>query len=271
MSSDCLTHQISTLDGWANILYLTGDYIAVETQPAREASTFIPALYFILFIVFGVWLSVSVFTAIIISELENIKRIYDGSAMLTNDQMTWLKTQRLILRLQPEKRSVLEPPPTAPYRRVCFRLIHDEEKLGRPVNAPDTARFHGKAFDRTVGVCICLNVAALTLYSDPINRTVLQIYELLDYGFVALFAIEAMVRAWSPTDYHRLPLITTDYHRLPLMISLMAPLIRSASAHSPSSSIGGIRGTGWTSCWPWSRSFSPSSPSSPLRCSTVTI
>jgi hypothetical protein len=166
---------------------------------------------------------VSVFTAIIISELENIKRIYDGSARLTNDQMTWLKTQRLILRLQPEKRSHLcgpysetdalhasahhgappsphrEPPPTAPYRRVCFRLIHDEEKLGRPVNAPDTARFHGKAFDRTVSVCICLNVVALTLYSDPINRTVLQIYELLDYGFVALFAIEAMVRVWSPS------------------------------------------------------------------------
>jgi hypothetical protein len=109
MSSDCLTHQISTLDGWANILYLTGDYIAVETQPAREASTFIPALYFIFFIVFGVWLSVSVFTAIIISELENIKRIYDGSALLTNDQMTWLKTQRLILRLQPEKRCLTSP------------------------------------------------------------------------------------------------------------------------------------------------------------------
>ena len=57
----------------------------------------------------------------------------------------------------------------------------------------------GRAFDRTVGVCICLNVVALTLYSDPINRTVLQIYELLDYGFVALFALEAMVRAWSPS------------------------------------------------------------------------
>ena len=198
-ASNCLTHQIATLDGWANIFYLLGDYIAVDTQPAREASTLLPALYFILFIVFGVWLSVSVFTAIIISELENTKRIYDGSAILTNDQMTWLQTQRLILRLQPERRSVLEPPPTAPYRRVCFRLSHDEEKLGRPVNAPDTARFHGKAFDRTVGVCICLNVVALTLYSDPINRTVLQIYELLDYGFVALFALEAMVRAWSPS------------------------------------------------------------------------
>jgi len=191
--------QVSSLDGWASLLHFACDYAGIDVQPARESTYLVPTLFFLAFIIFGVLFAANVFVGVVIDEFQSIKRIYDGSASLTEEQVKWVNTQRLMLRLRPEKQITSEPPSEQPYRRLCFRLTHDEDTLGRPANAPDEARYFGKAFDRVVAVCICLNVIALTLWSDPISPAVRTTYEVLNYAFVLIFALEAAVRIGALT------------------------------------------------------------------------
>ena len=151
--------QISTLDGWSNIMYFGMDITEVDTQPARESQYFLPIAFYVTFVIFGVLFATNVFVGVVIDEFNRIRRMYDGSATLTEEQIKWVNTQKLILRLAPEKQVTFEPGADKPWRRWCFRLVHDEDALGRPTNAPDNARYHGKAFERIIKFAIVLNGA----------------------------------------------------------------------------------------------------------------
>lgn len=121
------------------------------------------------------------------------------SAILTEDQVKWVNTQKLLLRLTPDKVVIFEPLPDTPKRQWCFRLCHDEEALGRPTNAPRHARYFGKSFDRIVRTAIILNVTVLGLWSDPIDPAMLVAYETFNYLFTFLFALEAAIKVTAFT------------------------------------------------------------------------
>jgi len=197
--------QISTLDGWAHVMYFSMDVTAVDTQPARESQYLLPIVYYLLFVIFGVLFATNVFVGVVIDEFNRIRRLYDGSATLTEEQVKWVNTQRLILRLQPEKQVAFEPGPDQPRRQWCFRLVHDEEALGRPTNAPESAVYRGKAFDRAVRTAICANVVNLMLWTNPIAPGTLYVYDSLNYLFVLLYAAEAATKitALSFREYIR--------------------------------------------------------------------
>jgi hypothetical protein len=135
------------------------------------------------------------------------------SSSLTEDQVKWVNTQRLLLRLKPDKVVTYEPGPELPWRQWCFRIVHDEEKIGRPTNAPLHARFYGKVFDRTVRITLILNVVAFALWSDPIGRLPFTIYELLNYLFTIAFAVEAAIKivAFTLKEYMRVPLNVFEF------------------------------------------------------------
>ena len=191
--------QVSTLDGWHNLLHFGLDVSAIDVQPSRERQAWAPALFYLIFIVFGSLFATNVFVGVVIDEFQKVKRVYEGSAALTEEQITWVNTQKLMCRLTSEKVNVLEPPGSRPRQRFCFRLVYDDEANGRPTNAPVGAEYHGRAFERAVFVAICLNVIALMLYSDPLDAGVSQAYEALNYFFVLVFAIEAGVRITAST------------------------------------------------------------------------
>lgn len=73
--------QISTLDGWANIMYFGMDVTKVDHQPARENDYLSPLIFYLLFIVFGVLFATNVFVGVIIDEFVRIRRQYDGSVL----------------------------------------------------------------------------------------------------------------------------------------------------------------------------------------------
>ena len=192
-------HSISTLDGWSRLMYFGMDATRVDHQPARESTYAYPVLFYIIFIIIGVLFATNVFVGVVIDEFKKIQRVYDGSATLTEEQVKWVNTQRLLLRLRPEKKTTMEPPPDHPRRLACFRLVYDEEGLGRPSNAPADAQYHGRAFDRVVTIAIMLNILQLMLYSDPMPPAMLAIYEFLNYLFVVAFAVEAAIRVTAFT------------------------------------------------------------------------
>ena len=108
--------QISTLDGWSNLMYFAMDVTALETQPHRESELWSPILYFFVFIIFGVLFITNIFVGVVIDEFQKIKREYDGSAFLTDEQASWVYDEppiwhmpmrqclgRLLLRVAPEQ------------------------------------------------------------------------------------------------------------------------------------------------------------------------
>ena len=79
--------QVSSLDGWASLLHFACDYAGIDVQPARESTYLVPTLFFLAFIIFGVLFAANVFVGVVIDEFQSIKRIYDGSASLTEEQV----------------------------------------------------------------------------------------------------------------------------------------------------------------------------------------
>ena len=106
-------------------MYFGMDITEVDTQPARESQYFLPIAFYVTFVIFGVLFATNVFVGVVIDEFNRIRRMYDGSATLTEEQIKWVNTQKLIFRLRPERVQVQEPPATQPKRRWCFRLIYD--------------------------------------------------------------------------------------------------------------------------------------------------
>lgn len=80
--------QISTLDGWSRIMYFGMDGTQIDHQPARETSYAYPIFFYILFIIFGVLFATNVFVGVVIDEFKKIRRRYDGSAALTEEQVS---------------------------------------------------------------------------------------------------------------------------------------------------------------------------------------
>ena len=194
--------QISTLDGWSNLMYFAMDVTALETQPHRESELWSPILYFFVFIIFGVLFITNIFVGVVIDEFQKIKREYDGSAFLTDEQASWVNTQRLIFRLKADRVQIQEPGGDQPKRRWCFRLIYDADEHGKPSNAPEEAVYWGERFENGVAIAICLNIAALTLYGDPMSANIRLAYEVLNVVFVVLFAGEAGLKIGAYTFRH---------------------------------------------------------------------
>ena len=205
--------QISTLDGWSYMLYFSMDMAGVDLQPARENQYFLPMAYYLFFVIFGVLFATNVFVGVVIDEFKRIRRLYDGSATLTEEQIKWVNTQRLILRLAPEKTVTFEPGADKPRRQWCFRLVHDDDKMGRPTNAPAGVKYRGKNFERVVRLMIVSNVILLMLWADPIDPVVLVIYESVNYLFVVLLTIEAGIKitAYTFREYIRSPWNAFDF------------------------------------------------------------
>jgi hypothetical protein len=217
--------QISTLDGWANIMYFAMDVTSIDHQPARENNYLYPICYFLLFIIFGVLFATNVFVGVVIDEFNRIRRVYDGLATLTEEQMKWVNTQRLILRLKPETTTSFEPSRETPWRQKCFRLVHDDKANGRPANAPSGVKYYGKSFEEVVKIAICLNVVALTLWQDPMDPSTYYVYEALNYAFVLAFSIEAAIKIVAHTfrAYIRYPLNVFDFFLV--VFSICASLV----------------------------------------------
>ena len=200
--------QISTLDGWANIYYFAMDaHTEAHRQPMRERVFPGPLLYYVVFIIFGVFFICNIFVGVVIDEFQKIKQEYEGSAYLTEEQQQWVNTQKMIFRLKPEKVQVREPDEKSPRRRWCFRLIYDADEHGLPSNAPEGAVYHGKRFEEAVSLCIAINILVLCLWTSPtipyLNGGDINVYDSLNLCFVIIFAIEALLKvmAYSFAEY----------------------------------------------------------------------
>ena len=98
--------QMSTTEGWVNVMYAMVDANGIDMQPIRDNN--VAWIYFcIFFMMIGSYLALNLFVGVVIDNFNKMKAQFDGNlAYLTTEQQEWMKTQEIARRLRPQKKRV---------------------------------------------------------------------------------------------------------------------------------------------------------------------
>jgi hypothetical protein len=173
--------EVATLEMWPDLMYQAVDAVGVDQQPRRDHSPLI-GLYFVAFIIVVSFFALNLFVGVVIDNFNEIKKIYNGSVFLTQDQQNWLEAQKKMLKARP---SVLPPCPTSPVRRAAFKLVMD------------------RRFDLVIMAIICLNITFMAAehFGQPASLT--TALKIANKTFISIFVLEALLKiaALGPRHY----------------------------------------------------------------------
>ena len=110
-----LLFEISTTEGWVDVMYAAIDQRGVDAQPVRDNNR-LWALYFIVFLMLGAFFILELFVGVIIENFSRLREI-SGQGIMTEAQRQWAQTQQFISRLTPE---VLLRRPEHKLRALCY-------------------------------------------------------------------------------------------------------------------------------------------------------
>ena len=175
--------QMSTTEGWLEIMYAGVDATGIEMQPIRDAFT--PwVFFFIAFMVIGAFFVTNLFVGIIIENFNREKeRLGDaGGVFMTPEQREWVRTRREMIRIRPMK---AHEPSEYMCVRTCRSIAESEN------------------FEVIILVCILLNALfmAIAYFGQPEQYAVSL--DIINYVFAAIFTFEAAIKisGLGPVDY----------------------------------------------------------------------
>uniref|UniRef100_A0A7S2PB29 EF-hand domain-containing protein n=1 Tax=Leptocylindrus danicus TaxID=163516 RepID=A0A7S2PB29_9STRA len=173
-SAMALLFEISTTEGWVDVMLAAVDQRGIGAQPVRDHNLlWIP--FFVLFLVIGAFLVLELFVGVIIEQFNNIRNVH-GRVLMTKAQQEWAATQAFVLKIRPERRIKR---PTGRVRQLCYDFI-------MPGINPK--------FDQCILLCIVLNsiCMAVTEFGDSDDKS--MVLEALNRVFAAIFAAEAITK-----------------------------------------------------------------------------
>jgi hypothetical protein len=94
--------EMSTTEGWVDIMYLGAATTGIDKQPKRENSIII-SFFFIFFIVFGSFFILNLFVGVVIGTFNNEKENIGKNFLLTSTQKEWIDTRMIILKAKPRE------------------------------------------------------------------------------------------------------------------------------------------------------------------------
>eukprot|EP00804_Cyclotella_cryptica_P023302 CCRYP_000468-RC/>CCRYP_000468-RC protein AED:0.16 eAED:0.16 QI:0/0.71/0.37/1/0.85/0.75/8/25/1511 len=169
-----LLFEISTTEGWADVMHAAVDQRGVDMQPVTGNNEFW-ALYFILFLVLGAFFILELFVGVIIENFARIKEV-KGCGLMTAAQKEWALTQAFVMKIKPERRFSR---PSCKPRALCYDLIMTH------VNP---------WFDRVIICVIILNCACIATasFGDSAEKT--RFLELCNEVCSFIFVLEAVFK-----------------------------------------------------------------------------
>ncbi|XP_023562395.1 sodium channel protein type 7 subunit alpha isoform X2 [Octodon degus] len=182
--------QVATFNGWIDIVYSAIDSVGVEMQPHFESSLYI-CCYFIIFVVFGVFVPLSILIGVIITNF-NKHKIKGGS--------------NIFITAKQKKQ----------YRELK-RLMHDDAQ--KPLPHPGN-KFQGCIFDLVTShvfnviimVLICAQAVTMMIERDEQSPQMDTALHWINSTFVILYTVELMLKliafhcyyftvAWNILDF----------------------------------------------------------------------
>ncbi|KAL3665815.1 hypothetical protein V7S43_009242 [Phytophthora oleae] len=164
--------EISTTEGWADVMMAAIDNNGIGMQPIRD-NNMVWALFFVLFIMVGSFFVVNLFVGVIIDNFNRMKAALGGDFMLTPEQKKWIEAQKAASRVGPVR--ILKPPRQY-FRRQLFFLV----KMQR--------------FEWFIMICIIVNTFLMA--AQFFGESTMQAYviNIVNEVFAVIFTIEAVVK-----------------------------------------------------------------------------
>ena len=166
--------EISTTEGWTEVMYAAIDQRGVEMQPIENSNP-IWALFFICFLVFGAFFVLELFVGVTIENFNKI-RTSTGRSLMTEGQKNWAKTQQFVSKIRPMRKAQR---PKSAIRAKCFDVV-----------MPDCNPY----FEPIITLCIILSstLAASTSFGDSDDK--LHVIGYLNMAFASIFTAEAVTK-----------------------------------------------------------------------------
>jgi voltage-dependent calcium channel L type alpha-1D len=174
-----LFFELSTTEGWVDVMHAVVDHTSVHMQPLREHQWYW-AIFFVLFVQLGAFFVVELFTGAIIQNFNTIREQSSdtGGALMTPKQRQWITTKNFVAKIKPELR-VLRPPERQPVSRWCYDFV-------MPNINPRFEEF------TTFLIIVSSLCTGLVAFGDSDDKT--RILGLCNAGFVVLFVMELILK-----------------------------------------------------------------------------
>ncbi len=165
--------QITTTEGWLEVMYASVDAHGLHMQPHRDAS---PGwvLFYIMFVFIGAMFVMNLFVGVIIDNFNRMKDELGGvSALMTEEQIAWSKMQEIVRKLQPVRK--IDPP-----KRLAFRVAYSI--CTHPW------------FDPAIMACIVFNTIVMMMTFFGESREYSEACEAINMVFAAIFTLEWIIK-----------------------------------------------------------------------------
>jgi hypothetical protein len=204
--------EMSTTEQWVDVMYAGVDATAVDMQPVRNNSVGWVA-FFIAFQVIGGFFMMQLFVGVVIDNFNVMKEKSGGRLFMTASQREWVRLQKALLKVAPERRAL---PPPLPPRSWAHRAKERYETGGAVARLCVSAKWQcwrlrrwcfgvvtTASFEPGIMTCILLNTLLMAATHFKQSDDVTAFIALGNYFFAAVFTLEALakVTALGPWRY----------------------------------------------------------------------
>ncbi|CAF3864360.1 unnamed protein product [Rotaria sp. Silwood1] len=167
---------VATFNGWLEIMADATDAKEIDAQPEYEINVY-SLIYFVLFIIFGSFLTLNLFVGVVIDNFNEQKRKLRADSsihiLMTEDQKKYYNAMKKMSNKKPTK--ALSRPRFA-LGRFLFDLTTNQK------------------FDTFIMICIFLNMLCMCLEHYNQSDTYDLVLEYINHFFVAIFFIECVMK-----------------------------------------------------------------------------
>jgi len=165
--------EISTTEGWADLMYISQDSTGIGMQPIRDSNQYM-SFFFMMFILVGGYLVMNLFVGVIIDHFNEMRKAAEGDiSYLTEEQQAWVKTKQIAARMKPKKKIFK---PGNAFGDWCHDIVLR------------------KSFESFIMSCICLNTIVMMLPDIRDSSAKLDMLQNANLAFAILFTIEMVMK-----------------------------------------------------------------------------
>jgi len=170
--------EISTTEGWADVMYVAADTVDYYRQPLRDNQQGLWAPFFVLWIFISFMFLINLSVGVIVDKFMDF-RAQGKNMMLTERQVKWVESRKSL------------------HRRMLFFDLCDLHLL-HPFRRKVYAFISNKKFENTILACIATNTVLMSLKIYPAPAVWWEdMLEGFNIFFAAVFLIEAVLKLYA--------------------------------------------------------------------------
>jgi len=170
--------EISTTEGWIDVMHSAADSRGVDKVPARDEQKLLAVVFFVAFMMVGCLGMLNLCIGVIVDKFNELKRDKEGSIWATDAQKKWSAARDRC------------------YRARLFKGLTELEKL--PSSRKVVYFFvNNKHFERFIQVCIVLNTVVMGLHHVPSPAGFGWALSQLNLAFFVVFSLEVVLKLFA--------------------------------------------------------------------------